>query len=537
MPVRLLGVRHLLIPRPINEAFGHVVSRILHSTISPSAEGVSNDETTQHNLKPTLRRIPPYWCKHTAMAKRRWVGRDILEVLTTEFRGRSTAYYQYALDSGATTINGKVAKAGTIIKNGDCITSLVHQHEPPVTSTLVRIVHHDRERGLLIVDKPGSIPVHPAGPYCRNSLVEILKSDFGFDKVHAVNRLDRLTSGVMIIALNAQLASHLTKMFVNVAIQKEYIARCKGRFPKRWVTCDQPLLTIDRQVNLNIVHPKGKSAKTNLKALHYDTNTDTSVILCRPLTGRPHQIRVHLQYLGYPIVNDPIYSDPKIWGKQLGKGGLDLTPSDARTAPAPPRELGLSVADNPEGLSRKSAGIAWPDGSHSIKSHNRSNVTSTAAPKPLPRETGHDVGMSSPIPLSAEMVGIIMRLRNAKDEDGGWSRWRDVAFLSKGTLSLYGTNEPQSPQEPSDIPLPPPVMLTDSPACVSAALLEPASVSTTDVTPGEGDAASHCPECYLPLQPDPKPEQLYICLHALRYETPYGSFETEMPEWAAEGGT
>ncbi|KAH9174417.1 hypothetical protein EDB89DRAFT_1952878 [Lactarius sanguifluus] len=60
-------------------------------------------------------------------------------------------------------------------------------------------------------------------------------------------------------------------------------------------------------MGLNIVHPDGKICKTIFRRLHYDKNTNTSVLHCRPLTSRSHQIRVHLQYLGYSIANDPVY--------------------------------------------------------------------------------------------------------------------------------------------------------------------------------------------------------------------------------------
>ena len=74
--------------------------------------------------------------------------------------------------------------------------------------------------------------MHAAGRYFRNSLVEILKNDFGFEKVYTVNRLDRLTSGLMILPLNPALATTLSKEFVNGEVKKEYVARCKGQFPE-----------------------------------------------------------------------------------------------------------------------------------------------------------------------------------------------------------------------------------------------------------------------------------------------------------------
>lgn len=113
-------------------------------------------------------------------------------------------------------------------------------------------------------------------------------------------------------------------------------------------------------------------------------------------------------------------------GERLGRGGVDLTPSEERSAPAPPEESGLSAADNPELLSAKSARVAQQDDPSSsgglntaadqaaVENTNGPTEAPAAAPKLLPRETGHDIGMGSPVPLSAELVGIITRLRNMK---------------------------------------------------------------------------------------------------------------------------
>ena len=102
----------------------------------------------------------------------------------------------------------------------------------------------------------------------------------------------------MIIGLSSPRAHTLSQEFVQGEVKKEYIARCSGEFPTEEVVVDQPLLTVDRQMGLNIVHPEGKVrgcrlpvgnvltdlcrkfAKTVFKRLHYDRNTNTSVLLC-----------------------------------------------------------------------------------------------------------------------------------------------------------------------------------------------------------------------------------------------------------------
>ncbi|KAJ3479374.1 hypothetical protein NLI96_g9101 [Meripilus lineatus] len=539
---------------------------------------------------PGLKKIAPYWYPYTTMAKARWLGREILEVVSTEFRDRSMEYYRYALESGVTTINGKIAKPDTIIRNGDRIENVVHRHEPPVTSTPVKITHQDKERDFIVINKPGSIPVHAAGRYFKNSLVEILKDDFGLSKVYTVNRLDRLTSGLMIIPLNAVLANELTQEFTAGSVRKEYIARCKGHFPEEEIVCEEPLLTVDRQMGLNIVHPEGKPAKTVFTLVHYDQNTDTSVVHCKPYTGRSHQIRVHLQYLGHPIANDPVYSEPKIWGENLGKGGVDLTPSEERFAPSAPSQFQIDPQNNPESLSRTTSPKHGTQTSADANA-NEQKVQSTT--KLLPRETGHDIGMGSPVPLSAEAVSIITNLRNMKDEDEDWSRWRDVVFRTKAALNPQGVRAPTPPPQnrrkrggaavpkdtkstrvpesgktgsvsiaeqgvalpqvdckvvpngdsvqgmPSRSVSPEPVQLTPEEALARLKIAEspdaPCQTEGATITPQDTTQMHYCPECYLPIHPDPKPERLYIFLHALKYTTSLGSFETEMPEWAKKG--
>lgn len=96
------------------------------------------------------------------------------------------------------------------------------------------------------------------------------------------------------------------------------MCRVVGEFPEHEVVCEEPILVVSYKVGVCRVDPKGKPCKTIFQKLSY--NGKTSVVKCLPRTGRTHQIRVHLQYLGYPIVNDPIYN-MEAWGPEKGKGG------------------------------------------------------------------------------------------------------------------------------------------------------------------------------------------------------------------------
>jgi len=147
-------------------------------------------------------------------------------------------------------------------------------------------------------------------------------------------------------------------------------------------------------------------------------------------------------------------------------------------------------------------------------------------------------------------------LRNQKDEDEDWSRWRDVVFRAKGALKPRNIGAvPSAGQKGSssesdrqtngkDAQQPDASGLTealDNATLSSTETAQPGPETTgtehpTPIAPSDPDRPEllYCPECYLPLHPDPKPEKLYIFLHAIRYTTSLGSFETEMPEWAAK---
>jgi tRNA pseudouridine32 synthase len=232
----------------------------------------------------------------------------------------------------------------------------MHRHEPPVTAQPIGIIHEDDD--LIVINKPAGVPVHPAGRYNYNSVVEIMRAERGMSwNPMPCNRLDRLTSGIMFIAKHARAAEEMGKQIKIRTVKKEYIARVKGEFPEEDIECSQPILQISPKLGLNRVRANGKEARTIFKRLAYfpprnGTNGENiridrmhaekakserelqreakmswvrkegySIVRCFPLTGRTHQIRVHLQFLGHPISNDPIYCNQRVWGQNLGKGG------------------------------------------------------------------------------------------------------------------------------------------------------------------------------------------------------------------------
>lgn len=122
-------------------------------------------------------------------------------------------------------------------------------------------------------------------------------------------RLDRFTSGLMMFARSTTVAAEYMDQIQKGLTQKTYLARVDGRFPAGETLVDQPIEEIFGRGSRNIISPNGKPAQTHFRFVAYDEGSNTSVVLCKPRTGRTHQIRIHLAFLGFPISNDPRYND------------------------------------------------------------------------------------------------------------------------------------------------------------------------------------------------------------------------------------
>ncbi|KAJ3123399.1 RNA pseudouridylate synthase domain containing protein 2 [Nowakowskiella sp. JEL0407] len=278
--------------------------------------------TTAYYSENGLRKVVPYEWNFQTYAKGRWWGKTVYDVFSREFKDQSPEYYEDAIKTGRITVNGEKASLDFVLKNGDVVGHFVHRHEPPIADLPVRIAH--RLDDLLTVDKPCSLPIHPTGRYHANTMINLLHFDHGIplDSLFPCNRLDRLTSGLVLVALTKERSQEIAKVMQNREIKKTYLARVRGEFPSGEIVCEEPIEVISFKLGINKVSPNGKYCKTVFERLSF--NGITSVVLCKPVTGRSHQIRVHLQYLGHPIANDPIYCS-LIWGDDLGKGGVDST--------------------------------------------------------------------------------------------------------------------------------------------------------------------------------------------------------------------
>ncbi len=202
-----------------------------------------------------------------------------------------------------------------------------HQHQP------IRILYRDRD--YVAVHKPAGLLVHRSALDSRETrfLVQLVRDQIQ-QRVYPVQRLDKPTQGVIVLALHSEAARRMQALFTDGTVEKEYLAVVRGYAPTEIVVDyplrDRPDARIQRRELLR------RSAITDLRRLdtielptavgRYET-ARYSLIECRPQTGRRHQIRRHLKHLRHPIVGDAIYGDGphnRMWRDQLGIRGLLL---------------------------------------------------------------------------------------------------------------------------------------------------------------------------------------------------------------------
>ena len=295
--------------------------------IHPAETSCWQEEVKHFDYKytATFRVVPPYKFAFGTSMKARWIGRPLLEIFTQEFPyfDDSLAYYTEAIKNGRLRVNDEPAPLDYCCRDGDVVTHTVHRHEPPVSSQKVRILS-DSE-GLLVVDKPASVPIHPGGRYRRNSLLAILAKEHHIFDLHTVHRLDRLTSGLILLGKSKAVAEQVRKEFEAGTVLKKYLARVTGAVPGGRSVVDQPIACFSHREAIHCIRAEdGKPAQTVVTRLASAKQADGSVhslVLCEPKTGRTHQIRLHLQWLGCPIANDPLYGP-------LGVGSTAVGPSE-----------------------------------------------------------------------------------------------------------------------------------------------------------------------------------------------------------------
>ena len=263
------------------------------------------------------------------------VNKRIDAYMAEKYEDISRVAIQRLIETGKILVNGKKVKASYKVQVNDKITM---EEEKAVEIELkaqdipVEIIYEDRD--IIVVNKPKGMVVHPANGNpdgtLVNAIMAICKDSLsgigGEIRPGIVHRLDKDTSGILIVAKNDKAHINLSQQIKEHKVKKTYIALVKGIVKENNATINMPIGRREKDRKKMAVTKKGKEAITHFKVLkRYDKYTLLEINI---ETGRTHQIRVHLSQIGYPIVGDEVYSKGKnewnIKGQCLHAKSLDF---------------------------------------------------------------------------------------------------------------------------------------------------------------------------------------------------------------------
>ncbi|MBT8966718.1 RluA family pseudouridine synthase [Lactobacillus delbrueckii subsp. bulgaricus] len=244
-------------------------------------------------------------------------GQRLDKYLAGEMTDLSRSRIKELVQAGEILVNGKKSKVSYKVQKDDLIQVIVLPLEPlklEAENIPLDIVYEDKD--VIVVNKPQGMVVHPAAGHPSHTLVNALlyhtrdlaDSPEGF-RPGIVHRIDKDTSGLLMVAKNAAARESLEKQLAAKSNKRQYLAIVHGNFAEEEGTIDAPIGRNPKDRKEMAVVEKGKSAVTHFKVL--EQYQGYSLVECQLETGRTHQIRVHMAYIGHPLAGDPLYGPRK----------------------------------------------------------------------------------------------------------------------------------------------------------------------------------------------------------------------------------
>lgn len=246
------------------------------------------------------------------------IGIRIDKFLVNNMDNKSRSFIQGLVDEELILVNNKKIKSNYKLRENDIITVIMKEpKELEVNPEDIKldIIYEDED--LIVVNKPKGLVVHPApGNYSGtlvNGLLYHCKDLSGINGVirpGIVHRIDKDTSGILVVAKNDESHNNLAKQFKDHSIKREYYALVEGKFSKLEGSIDKPIGRNKKdRLKMGIVED-GKRAVTHYEVIE-QYNKGLSLVKCRLETGRTHQIRVHMASISHPLVGDLVYGNKK----------------------------------------------------------------------------------------------------------------------------------------------------------------------------------------------------------------------------------
>ena len=240
-------------------------------------------------------------------------GQRLDQFLSVNLKGYSRSRVSNLIHSGRVLVEQRDGKSSTKLKSGEVVTVLpsVRQESSLQPQSIdLNIIHEDSD--MLVINKQAGIPVHPGPGHqdgtVANALIEIypnVKNVGSVDRPGIVHRLDMDTSGLMVVAKTQEAHLNIARQFENRTVEKTYLALVTGNLEREEAVIEAAIGRSPGDRQRMSVLENGREAVTRYKVIRRYENFDLLEI--RLLTGRTHQIRVHMASLGHPVAGDKIY--------------------------------------------------------------------------------------------------------------------------------------------------------------------------------------------------------------------------------------
>ena len=232
---------------------------------------------------------------------------------------------QKMIDNDCILVNGKSIKSSYTLKENDKIEVKDYEENTDILPENIPLDIYYEDEDLIVVNKPSGMVVHPApGNYTGTLVNALMYHTNNLSTVNTsvrpgiVHRIDADTSGLLLVAKNDKAHNILAEAIQKKEVVREYIALVEGVIKEDSATIDAPIgRDIHNRKKMCVTGDNSKEAITHIRVL--ERYSDATLIRCKLETGRTHQIRVHLSYIGHPVVNDPVYGRRKLINPKFGQ--------------------------------------------------------------------------------------------------------------------------------------------------------------------------------------------------------------------------
>jgi len=264
-------------------------------------------KNTIENATTPLPGSIPKTIRYKLSVKLKNEGLTILELYSNSFPKVDQKVWMDKIENGLLTVNGEKCETNLVLKAGWLTENIAHNKTEPNVSNELKLIYEDDF--ILALNKPSPLPMHPSGRFNRNTLTNFLKLAFPKKDLKIVHRLDANTTGVIILAKNAEIAKQLGDQFQNNTVKKEYLALVEGIIEKDTLLIKEKISKTKTVSGGREVSEEGLESETKITILERKIENNTTLLKVEPKNGRTNQIRLHLASINHPIVGDLGYKN------------------------------------------------------------------------------------------------------------------------------------------------------------------------------------------------------------------------------------